>query len=113
MGTVTGLGADALADPVVGRIRRDLERLYGHRLDRLVLFGSRARGEARADSDYDIAVFLKDYDGAMTEVDRLADLSWDLQVATGAVISMLPLPAHRAREKSLLLQAIREDGVAL
>ena len=30
------------------------------RIERLVLFGSRARGDAHVASDYDIAVFLKD-----------------------------------------------------
>src|SRR3712207_7722889 len=34
--------------------------IYGDRLERVVLFGSRARGDAGEASDYDIAVFLKD-----------------------------------------------------
>jgi len=49
-----------LADPVLIRFRAALEALYGERLERVVLFGSRARGDARPDSDYDIAVFLHD-----------------------------------------------------
>jgi predicted nucleotidyltransferase len=44
-------------DPILGRIRTSLRAIYGDRIERLVLFGSRARGDARADSDYDIAVF--------------------------------------------------------
>jgi len=40
--------------------REALAELYGPELDRVVLFGFRARGDARDDSDYDVAVFLKD-----------------------------------------------------
>ncbi len=38
--------------------RRRLEEHYGTRLLQLTLFGSYARGEARADSDVDVAVVL-------------------------------------------------------
>jgi uncharacterized protein len=44
-------------DPVLARFRRALDEMYGSQLERVVLFGSRARGDARA--DYDVAVFLK------------------------------------------------------
>jgi hypothetical protein len=43
-------------DPVLKRFRMALEALYGDRIERVGLFGSRARGEAREESDYDVAV---------------------------------------------------------
>ena len=46
-------------DPVLVRFRKALGEIYGNQIDRVVLFGSRARGDARPDSDYDVAVFLK------------------------------------------------------
>jgi predicted nucleotidyltransferase len=46
-------------DPILKRFRAALTELYGERLERVVLFGSRARGDAREDSDYDIPVFIK------------------------------------------------------
>jgi predicted nucleotidyltransferase len=33
--------------------------MYGDRIERVVLFGSRARGDAQENSDYDVAVFLR------------------------------------------------------
>ena len=38
-------------DPILKRFRAALAELYGERLERVVLFGSRARGDAREDSD--------------------------------------------------------------
>ena len=40
-------------DPVLRRFRAVLSEIYGRQLERVVLFGSRARGDARPDSDYD------------------------------------------------------------
>jgi uncharacterized protein len=44
-------------DPILVRFRSALEALYGDRIERVVLFGSRARGDAHPESDYDVAVF--------------------------------------------------------
>ncbi|MGO8801135.1 MAG: nucleotidyltransferase domain-containing protein [Roseiarcus sp.] len=52
-----------MVDPVLSRFRAALDEAYGERIERVVLFGSRARGDARPDSDYDVAVFLKDLHG--------------------------------------------------
>ena len=47
-------------DPVLMRFRAAVRDIYGARVERVVLFGSRARGDARPDYDYDVAVFLRD-----------------------------------------------------
>jgi predicted nucleotidyltransferase len=62
-------------DPILKRFHAALDEIYGERIERVVLFGSRARGDAREDSDYDVAVFLKDLTDRSPELDRLADLS--------------------------------------
>ena len=51
------------------RFRDALDALYGDRIERVVLFGSRARGDAHEDSDYDIAVFLKDLTDRWQEIE--------------------------------------------
>ena len=62
-------------DPVLARFRRALDEMYGKQLDRVVLFGSRARGDARPGSDYDVAVFLKSLPDRWAELDRLASIA--------------------------------------
>jgi predicted nucleotidyltransferase len=44
----------------------------------VVLFGSRARGDARKDSDHDVAAFLKNLADRWQEVDRIAPLVTDV-----------------------------------
>jgi uncharacterized protein len=51
--------ARTVHNPVLRRFRTELEAIYGDRLERVVVFGSPARGEARPNSDYDVAVFIK------------------------------------------------------
>jgi predicted nucleotidyltransferase len=67
-------GMGSAHDPIFTRFRATLDELYGPHLERVMLYGSRARGDAREDSDYDVAVFLRDTD-RIAELYRLADLS--------------------------------------
>src|ERR1700689_559251 len=74
----TSMPPTTTTDPALAHFREALGELYGDRLDRVVLFGSRARGDAHADSDYDVAVFLNDFDDRWTEVDRLVPVVTDI-----------------------------------
>jgi predicted nucleotidyltransferase len=100
-------------DPVLDRFRDAVAQAYGQRLERLVLFGSRARGDFRADSDYDVAVFLHDMGGIWDEVRRLAQITTDILIQSGAVISAKPFPAGDDEGTQPLLEAIRRDGIDL
>jgi uncharacterized protein len=61
-------------DPVLTRFRAAVTEIYGDRVERLVLYGSRARGDYRQDSDYDVAVFLRDMPDRAEDMTRLARL---------------------------------------
>ena len=97
-------------DPVLTRFRASLVGAYGNRLARAVLFGSRSRGDFRPDSDYDIAVFIRDPEPWFDEVVRLANLGTDILMDTGAVISAKPFPADVYNESSFFLDVIRDEG---
>jgi predicted nucleotidyltransferase len=91
--------------------RRVVQALDG-RVAKVVLYGSRARGDAHADSDWDIAVFLTD-GPTPDDLDRLSDLGTDLLYDTGQYVQPMPMPSHRLEEDSSLLKAIRSEGVPL
>jgi uncharacterized protein len=92
---------------------RRLDETYGNRLDRVVLFGSNARGEARPDSDYDVAVFLNDPDSFWKESGRLAEIETDILYETGAIINALPFPAGAYRDRTPLMHEVRREGLDL
>jgi uncharacterized protein len=89
------MGSQISSDPVLSRFRAPLTDSYGDRLERAVLFGSRARGDSRPDSDYDIAVFIREPDRWFDELVRLADLGADILMDTGAVISAKLVSSRR------------------
>ena len=101
------------ADPVLIRFRAALDAAYGERIERVVLFGSRARGDARADSDYDVAVFLKDLTDRSPELNRLADLSTDFLDETGEFVHAMPYRAGSYNERTPLMHEIRTCGIDL
>ena len=105
-------------DPILKRFRAALDEMYGDRLERVVLFGSKARGDAGEDSDYDIAVFLKDLkegdlDTRWRELDRLADLRSAILSDTEVFIDAKPYPAGAYRNQTSLMGEIRREGVDL
>jgi predicted nucleotidyltransferase len=61
----------ARLDQILREFRDGLDRIYGSRLVRVVLFGSQARDKAEPDSDIDVMLVLQ---GAVTAVQDGADL---------------------------------------
>ena len=100
-------------DPVLRRFRAAVADLYGARVERVVLFGSRARGDAAADSDYDIAVFLHGAGAFADDGARLAAIGTDILFDTGAVISAMPLIAGSHRARTGFMHELRRDGLDL
>ena len=101
-------------DPILKRFRTALEEVYGERLERVVLYGSRARGDARPDSDYDVAVFLRDMPDRVAELYRLADLSTAILEDGGEFIHAMVYPAGFYNDPRVpLMYAIRAEGIDL
>jgi predicted nucleotidyltransferase len=102
-----------LTNPILARFRAALDDVYGARIERVMLYGSRARGEAHADSDYDIAVFLRDMQDRWAEMDRLADLSTDILCDSGEFIHAMAFRAGSHVDPTSLMYEIRKDGIDL
>ncbi len=100
-------------DPVLKRFSAALGEAYGDRLERVVLFGSRARGDHRPDSDYDIAVFIRKPGDLWEELGTLAGITTDILVDTGAEVSAKPFAAGSYRETSLFMSELLRDGLDL
>jgi len=99
---------------ILAKFRAALNEMYGERIERVVLYGSRARGDAHADSDYDVAVFLRDMPDRMAEMNRLADLSTTILDNTGELIHAMPYRAGSYNDPRMpLMHEIRREGIDL
>jgi predicted nucleotidyltransferase len=102
-------GTCAIHASVLQKFKRDLASAFPGRLRRVVLFGSRARGDHRNDSDWDVAIFLDDYD-------RLKDLPRLVEVVhpyllEGIGIRPIELSGDGEGSGTELLRALRTEGV--
>jgi predicted nucleotidyltransferase len=100
-------------EPALCKFCAALERVYGERLERVVLFGSRARGDAVPESDYDVAVFLADMPDRWKEFDRLLALRLAFMDEVDADLPVLPFAAADYDRRTGLMHAIRTEGVPL
>ena len=101
-------------DPVLKRFRAAVTELYGDRVERVILYGSRARGDEEPDSDYDVAVFLRDMPDRMAEMNRLADLATDILYKEGQFIHAMPYRAGSYDDERMpLMHEIRAEGIDL
>ena len=103
----------APGDPVLKRFRDAVTEIYGDRVARVVLFGSRARGDAGPESDHDVAVFLRDIPDRFAEMNRLADVATDILYSQGEFIHAMPYCADVYDDRTPLMTEIRADGVDL
>ena len=104
----------ALNNPVLERFRAAVTEICGDRLARVVLFGSRARGDAEPGSDYDVAVFLRDMRDRFAEMNRLADVATDILYNQGEFIHAMPYAAETYSDQRMpLMYEIRAEGIDL
>lgn len=108
-----GMAEEPQNEPVLKRFCAAVGEVYGDRIERVVLYGSRARGDHKPDSDYNIAVFIKDPGSFYDESGRLAAITTDILTDTGAVISATPFPAGAYRERTGFMHELRKDGLDL
>jgi len=91
--------------------RRDVEFALPGKVARIVLFGSRARGDARHDSDY-VAVFVTDLSDRRTIDHALADMAYR-HILAGVHIRPVAVPANylESRSGDSLAMNIAQDGI--
>jgi predicted nucleotidyltransferase len=92
----------------------EMKRLYGPRLQRVILYGSRARGDAEDDSDIDTLVVLDPCADFWAEFWKINPIASHLSLEYDLVISALPIAARRYQEEaSPLILNVRREGVAV
>ena len=95
-------------------IKSCLQKLYGDRLQSVLLFGSEAREKAIPNSDIYIMVILDGPVAFLLEHRRIIDVIYDLMLESGRVIDVTPVEKEKyeAGEFALYRNA-KQEGVLL
>jgi len=100
-------------DEVLAELVDKLRSRLGENLRQVILFGSRARGDHRPDSDFDCMVLVDALDASVEEAVDV--VGGELLLERDAVFSIFPVTVERFRTETAepLFRNVREDGVVL
>lgn len=90
------------------------QTIFGNVLERIILYGSVARGTQTMESDVDIAVIVRKYTEDMH--DKMIDLTVDLELEYNKVLSVLLIDYDNFREWEDVLpfyKNMKKDGIML
>src|SRR5207244_9650563 len=97
---------------IAREVGQDLRGLYGDRLNRVLLFGSWARGDAHPESDIDLLVVLDRVDSVWDELRRMDLVLWRHSFDNDTVVTALPVASGdvEAGKRPVLVRA-RKEGL--
>ena len=100
---------DRIIDLFVQQMREEL----GAHLKQVILFGSRARGDAAPDSDYDFLAIVDDATPLI--VGQIDEVAGEILFQHNAVLSIFPVSEKRFKAQTFnpFLQNVKKEGIVL
>jgi predicted nucleotidyltransferase len=97
---------------ILDTLRLEFARVLGEQLESMLLFGSRARGDSRPDSDIDVLVVVRDPVDYGELIRRTSEVVSTLSQDNDVVISRAFVSKERfEREQSPFLRNVRREGI--
>ncbi len=96
-------------------VKQAMQTLYGDRLDRVILYGSYARGDFHAESDVDYMVVLRDDAFRQTtEADKHWHFVWKTWLTYGVWVSIRVAFSDKLRSSDLFFyRNVRREAFSL
>jgi predicted nucleotidyltransferase len=99
---------------ILDRFAAEAQEILGDNLVSLILFGSRARGNAHPDSDVDLLLVLKDLKEASPALDILDEVVLDLLLDHGLLLAMVPVETSEFdRQEGPLYRIVKRKGIRI
>lgn len=100
-------------DPVLIEVIQRLHETLGDNVERIILFGSRARGDAHEDSDYDILLLVKKHPKVLEN--QLNDITYEILDHFGklAMLFAFESSAYESSKIEPLFLSIKREGILL
>lgn len=98
---------------IIEEFKKEIKKIYGNQLYKIILYGSWANGTATNDSDIDLMVVLKGKISPGREIDRMIDCITDLNLKYDTLLSVVPVSDEiYDRLDSPLMLNVRKEGIA-
>jgi len=99
---------------IAAKVRIELEKLYGKRLQKVLLFGSAARDRLDEDSDIDIAIILDEIPDRFAEHERIGDVGSQISLEYDTLVSFLFISeTDYQKGRFAVHRTIKEEGIAV
>lgn len=100
-------------DPVLTAIKDRLHKVLPGSVRQIILFGSRSRGDAGKDSDYDILLLVDKRSGVLE--DQVDDIAYEMLDRYGAVVTIFvdEMTTFQREQDEVLFCNIRREGAVL
>ena len=101
----------------LNKFKQKVLRAFPHRIKTIALFGSRATGRAKKDSDYDVFIMVDRRD--RTLVDTLFDIAYDIYIESNLTFDISPVIMSeeffnaRLSQERRIAREITEQGIPL
>ncbi|AFY37344.1 DNA polymerase beta domain protein region [[Leptolyngbya] sp. PCC 7376] len=96
------------------KLKEYLQDLYQDNLDRVILFGSQARGDAKFYSDIDVAIVLKNDFDFDAEIEKTSQFVADLCLDYDVLINRLFMSTgYYHTHQSALTRNLQQEGILL
>jgi predicted nucleotidyltransferase len=99
---------------ILRALRKELDTTLGERVEKVILYGSQARGDARDDSDIDVLIVLKDDFKYRTMLKKTSKIVAKLSLDNDVVISRAFASRQQYEQSKMpFLMNVRRDGIAI
>lgn len=98
----------------IDKLTSQLRKLYGENLSRVILYGSKARGDATDASDIDILVVLKKYEKWDKEFEKVFEIKYPICFENDLLITtVITTEDEYLNRKTPLLLNVRREGIEI
>ena len=101
---------EMIQDPLLKKLTENIKSSLGQNLRKILLFGSRARGDFQIDSDYDILVLVGEYHQDIRK--KLNDIGGDFFYEYSLLFPMIAITENRFQTDLYepFLRNVRKEG---
>ena len=99
---------------ILHKVKQSLSKFYQDKLEKIILYGSQARGDATEYSDIDILVVLKSAINPYDEIDKTSKMIADLCLEYDVVISRHFISSEKFENQNTpFIYNVKKEGVMI